>query len=62
MKPLLLHVNNMFLISVAHSNVLLALIRMRGQSPNQHDLMKLNVPKFKHSNAAEEAQKTKTTQ
>lgn len=47
-------------MSVAHSNVLLALIRMRGQTPNQHDLMKLNVPKFKHSHAAEDAQKTKT--
>lgn len=52
MKALLLHVNNMLLISVTHSNVLLTLIRMRGQTPNQHDLMKLNVPKFKHSNAA----------
>lgn len=46
MKALLLHVNNVLLISVAHWNVLLALIRMRGQTPNQHDLMKLNVSKF----------------
>lgn len=46
MKALLLHVNNVLLISVAHSNDLLALIRMRGQTPNQHDLMKLNVSKF----------------
>lgn len=57
MKPLLWHMNNMPLISVAHSKVLLALIRIKGQTPNPNDLIELNIPRFKHSNAAVDALK-----
>lgn len=57
MKPLLWHMNNMPLIIVAHSKVLLALIRIKGHTPNPNDLIELNVPRFKHSNAAVDALK-----
>lgn len=45
------------LIIVAHSKVLLALIRIKGHTPNPNDLIELNVPRFKHSNAAVDALK-----